>query len=382
MRTQFLPAERVSRHLLASQVEIATQHPVAKAILEAMSGAVVVLNEQRQIVACNLHLLEALGVSDCQGIRGLRPGEALNCRFSDNRSGGCGTTKACRCCGAALAILAAQSGDDAVERECLVDRTEGEPLEFVVRATPLRCGDHRLTVLTLRDVRKEKLWSWFERVFFHDMMNQLMLVETVAEELEEQRPDDRLTKKLAFAARQLFAQARAHHRVCQQADGPFCSKPVNTTTVAISADLERHYRASPLVAMRRVVILPTEPIVLYLDQTLLLRVAINMVNNALEATEEGGEVRIFWQATNGVVTFNVWNAGSIAAADRQRIFQRFHSTKGEGRGLGTYSMKLIGERVLGGKVGFRSDDDGTVFCLQLPRPVCRDLYQDFPLEAN
>jgi sensor histidine kinase regulating citrate/malate metabolism len=46
-----------------------------------------------------------------------------------------------------------------------------------------------------------------------------------------------------------------------------------------------------------------------------------------------------------------------------RLFQRNFSTKSEaGRGIGTYSMKLFGEKVLGGKVSFTSsEEDGTLF---------------------
>ncbi len=52
----------------------------------------------------------------------------------------------------------------------------------------------------------------------------------------------------------------------------------------------------------------------------------------------------------------------------RRIFQRNFSTKAEaGRGIGTFSMKLLGEEVLGGKVSFTStENDGTVFVLSHP----------------
>ena len=51
-----------------------------------------------------------------------------------------------------------------------------------------------------------------------------------------------------------------------------------------------------------------------------------------------------------------------------RIFQRSVSTKAErGRGLGTYGMKLLGERYLGGEVSFVSTEEaGTTFSVRLP----------------
>jgi signal transduction histidine kinase len=51
-----------------------------------------------------------------------------------------------------------------------------------------------------------------------------------------------------------------------------------------------------------------------------------------------------------------------------QVFQRSFTTKGgTGRGLGTHSMKLIGERYLKGKVSFASrEPDGTTFTLAVP----------------
>ncbi|MBK7132833.1 MAG: hypothetical protein IPH69_08460 [Bacteroidales bacterium] len=51
---------------------------------------------------------------------------------------------------------------------------------------------------------------------------------------------------------------------------------------------------------------------------------------------------------------------------QMRIFQRSFSTKGKGRGLGTYSIRLMTENYLHGKVSFVSNEaDGTVFSVIL-----------------
>ena len=50
----------------------------------------------------------------------------------------------------------------------------------------------------------------------------------------------------------------------------------------------------------------------------------------------------------GEVRFSVHNSGAMAPGVRLQIFQRSFSTKrGEGRGVGTYGVKLFGERYLG-----------------------------------
>ncbi|MBU0943946.1 MAG: ATP-binding protein [Proteobacteria bacterium] len=64
----------------------------------------------------------------------------------------------------------------------------------------------------------------------------------------------------------------------------------------------------------------------------------------------------------------VWNAQEIPQEVTNRIFQRNFSTKEEaGTGIGTYSMKLLGENFLGGQVRFTtSAKEGTIFRFTCP----------------
>jgi signal transduction histidine kinase len=103
------------------------------------------------------------------------------------------------------------------------------------------------------------------------------------------------------------------------------------------------------------------------DPHLVDRILVNMVTNALEATAPDGEVRVFVELGGNSVTFSVWNRRHIPEEHALRIFSRNFTTKdGLGHGLGTYSMKLFGEKVLGGMVDFStSEDEGTTFRLTL-----------------
>ena len=55
-------------------------------------------------------------------------------------------------------------------------------------------------------------------------------------------------------------------------------------------------------------------------------------------------------------------------AVKLQVFRRSFSTKaGAGRGVGTYSARLLTERYLGGALRFRSEDgEGTTFVVTLP----------------
>jgi signal transduction histidine kinase len=123
---------------------------------------------------------------------------------------------------------------------------------------------------------------------------------------------------------------------------------------------------------RTVVLAPfSEVITLITDDSLTRRILSNMLKNALEGSPEGATVTLGVRADGEHVEFRVHNPGAMPENVQRRIFQRSFSTKGEGRGLGTWSMKLLAEDYLGGAVWFSSTPaDGTTFFLELPfRPA-------------
>jgi signal transduction histidine kinase len=119
------------------------------------------------------------------------------------------------------------------------------------------------------------------------------------------------------------------------------------------------------VSKNRILALPSEfpNVNINTDSSLFLRVIGNMITNAFEETEEGEEVKLWVDILDGNISFCVHNKKPMPATIAKRIFQRNFSTKsGIGRGLGTYSMKLFGEEILGGKIDFTSaEEEGTVF---------------------
>jgi sensor histidine kinase regulating citrate/malate metabolism len=64
--------------------------------------------------------------------------------------------------------------------------------------------------------------------------------------------------------------------------------------------------------------------------------------------------------------FQVHNEGIIPREIQLQLFQRSFSTKGKGRGIGTYSIRLLVENYLKGKVTFVSNEDcGTNFSVEI-----------------
>ena len=129
------------------------------------------------------------------------------------------------------------------------------------------------------------------------------------------------------------------------------------------------YQRHELAHDREIILEPgSAELTLNTDPVLLRRILGNMIKNALEAIPEGERVTVDCARKKGKVSVRVRNPGMMTSDVRRQVFQRSFSTKGRGRGLGTYSMKLLGEKYLGGKVSFSSAmKEGTTFCLELPQ---------------
>jgi signal transduction histidine kinase len=357
----FAPAERASRAEVEASVAALAVHPLLRALLDAADVSVVVLNRQRQILVGNSVLLAGLGIQGIELIEGLRPGEALGCIHASQYPDGCGTSPECAACGAVLAILESQRTGEAVERECLLR----------VRASQTRIGGETFTVVGLRDVSAEKRRDALERVFLHDISNTLSPLLTWAELLATQRARDPgdAAKRIAALARRLQREIEDQRVLLQAENGT-----LEITRAAVQAEAAFETAMTILEGLPEAkgrlleIVRCVSPRPIVTDESLLVRVLVNMMKNALEATPEGGAVRVWADDVPQGCELRVWNVGAIAPRIALQVFNRSFSTKaGRGRGLGTFSMKLFGERYLGGTVGFTSTEaEGTTFFIRLP----------------
>jgi signal transduction histidine kinase len=129
------------------------------------------------------------------------------------------------------------------------------------------------------------------------------------------------------------------------------------------------YATAPTAQGQQITLQSTcEDVQIVTDIRLVHRVLGNMVKNALEAGHPGDAVTLGCRDEGDGVRFFVRNGSVIPKNVQDNIFRRRFSTKGESRGLGTYSMLLLTERYLRGSVGFTSaETEGTTFFLRLPK---------------
>jgi signal transduction histidine kinase len=104
-----------------------------------------------------------------------------------------------------------------------------------------------------------------------------------------------------------------------------------------------------------------------LDADKIRQVLLNLLQNALQASPEGGEVRLSAECNGRALRFVVEDQGvGIPAENLERIFQPFFTTKAKGTGLGLpITQKIVREH--GGQIQVKSTPgNGTRFTLTFP----------------
>jgi len=370
--TDFLPAERLSDLQILGQTRRVAERQLL-AMLDSMPGMVALLNPERQIVFCNEACAKAGRLARKEDALGQRPGELLQCIHA-NGPGGCGTSAACRHCGLAQALVTGQQGH-ASARECLLqchDNGGEVSAEYAAAITPLPELGSGWQCYSLTDISDEKRREALERTFFHDIMNRAAAVEGVTSALagEDISPEERrdFIRMLAVSARALVEEIRSHRTLLAAEKGALAFQRGDCDSLEALQDAVAVCRAFGFVEDKHVDILPgAQSVPFQTDAALLGRILINLLKNALEASGAGATVTATCTgSTPGCIRFSVHNDAVIPAHVRTHIFQRSFSTKGSGRGLGTYSIKLLTERYLGGRAWFESAaGQGTTFHVDL-----------------
>ncbi len=375
-QTFFASPGRANEDDLLGEIDFTNNNPLLKSVLSLVGSIALVVNPHRQIVGVNTILLDTLGLDDPETILGLRPGEAMNCIHCDDHPNGCGTSEFCRGCGAVCAILASQDSNTIQEGDCLLTiRKNGKliSLEFRARACPLHLDGGEFTLIFLQDISDEKRREALEQIFFHDIRNTLsgligytdLLIGTMTNAAQKD-----LGGCVHALALRLADEIQTQHDLVRLEHGHYTPNRVMARPSDILKELQELFTQYPIAAGKHMRIDGLDVDDQFLtEKPQLHRVLVNIVKNAFEACPIGDEIHIRSLSILDTVYFHVWNRQAIDEDVASHIFQRYFSTSGQpGRGLGTYSMKLITEQCLQGEVSFSSSvEKGTTFTLKLPR---------------
>jgi signal transduction histidine kinase len=103
------------------------------------------------------------------------------------------------------------------------------------------------------------------------------------------------------------------------------------------------------------------------DPTLLKRILCNLINNAVQAMPNGGDLEIQAHRESGEVVITVKDTGvGVSEKYKDKLFTPLFTTKAKGQGFGLAVVKRMTD-VLGGAVTFESKTgNGTKFVVRFP----------------
>lgn len=371
--THYAPAERLTSQSILDQSRAVAKLDDVRFVFDQFPSVILILNQQRQIVYCNQALLDLLKIDNCKQILGARTGEVLGCIHAIENDAGCGTAESCRTCGAALATLTSLAGHK-TSRECRVTVKQGlgqNCLDLRLSATPFTLEGHAFTTLFVTDISHEKRRMALERIFFHDILNTAGSLRGFVELLGSVKDPVKakeMLKDLEEVSISLIEEILEQRDLVNAENNELRVHQESFTSLELVTKVIAQFAKHPLAEQVNLKLADRADNVTFMsDPVLLKRVLHNMVKNALEASQTGDTVTIGVDKKEQQIEFWVNNPAVISREIQLQIFQRSFSTKGKGRGLGTYSMKLLSERYLKGTVSFVvQEGKGTTFFARYP----------------
>lgn len=370
---------RLSPQKIAEQMVILENHfrenNDFKGLLDCLHFVIIVLNSDRQIIFANRAFLILIN-RQLEEILGLRFGEAIGCAYALNSEFGCGSTKNCSQCSAINGQLQLLQHHNTNQVNCSVLTHTNDSLELELNYTPIKINNEIFIITSAVDVQEKNHRDMLERTVLHDIQNTIGALGAFSEELlqlvqEASNPRiHALSKMIQHISTIATDELQAHS---QLVNIEIDSVRVTIKTINLDdylSEIVDLYATFPWArrcyfikeAHQRGISIDT-------DGVLLKRILVNLLKNAAEAEveQEKPPILIGWGHDEDGVYISVHNRSMIPETMQLQMFRKYMSTKGKGRGIGTFSIKVLTERYLNGTVSFKSSkNEGTTFKITLP----------------
>lgn len=347
----------------------------AKEIIESMQFAkllkdapnvIMILNLQRQVIYLNRNPVEADEAANTSS-QGHRPGVCLGCINVVKGELGCGSSEFCKVCGFNTAITASEHGEQATN-ECNIALKNGASLTLSVTTKPFNHNGETFIFCALEDVSERKRRQMLENIFLHDILNTASVLQGLSQAFEL-LPSKRIKSMIQEVSANITDEIQSYKLLSTAETHTLETNITDVKLKSITLDVVKSLRSIQRFSNREILVDCDEASTITTERTLLRQVLINMLKNALEAGNGQNEVSITGKICpkDQRAEFSVHNAQHIPEKDQLKLFQKSFSTKSNGRGWGTYSIKILTEKYLKGDVSFTSTKNhGTTFRITIP----------------
>lgn len=250
----------------------------------------------------------------------------------------------------------------------------GETLRVEVSLQPVMLGERRRVLATAHDIserkRAEDLRRDMERISRHDLKGPLGVVVSLPGVLLEDMPDlpprhAALLRRIEEAGYRMLDMVNESLDMYRLEQGTYDLRPERVDLAAVARKvLEENEHAAENAGLELLLSIDGAPddglrgAEVGGEELMLFAMLSNMVRNAVEASPDGGQVRVDLAREQDRVRVAVTNEGEVPGDMKDVFFEKF-ATSGKvgGTGLGTYSMRLIAE-VHGGSVELDASEPG------------------------
>jgi len=262
---------------------------------------------------------------------------------------------------------------DITERKLLEEDREQQRLELGKRVRELRHAYEELKSMQNQLLQAEKMASigLLASSLAHELDTPLATISGYCELLAEDIHDERLLDRIKIISEQIIKCQKTIRNLLDFSRKSTCEKKlcnihhlINNTLLLVEHRLKIHK-----INLRKTFDDNVPP--LLVDGNQIQQVILNLVNNAVDALPQGGdmfiETRLNKEAKSVEVAFED-NGVGISSEDQKRVFEPFFTTKepGKGTGLGLSICNNIisahnGKITIESRVG-----NGTKFIISLP----------------
>ncbi len=357
---------------IQAQTDLVAAVSFFERVLDAIPSMAMLLNPERQLLLANRRLVEFAGAEDVDELRGMRPGDMLGCVNALESCGGCGTTAHCAVCGAFRSIGDAQLGYGQTQICLMVRRRAGEDqsVALEVWAAPFEVSGQHLILVCLTSAEDRLLRDRLDLA----VLPQAIALVAETEALTRAAADDagtpdarrRSLSLLEATSKRLSHVVHAPGELAAAEGGELgvTVRQVSARELLSSAAAELAFGGGAGVRLES----SQEDAEIETDPDLARKVLAEILLNATEAAPPLGGASAGLRVSETQVDFWVHNPGQMERTVQLRVFSRGFSTRGPGRGYGTYQARLVTERYLRGSLKFRSAaGEGTTFTVRLPR---------------
>jgi two-component system nitrogen regulation sensor histidine kinase NtrY len=358
LRTLVAAIDEMARRVAQSRGDLVREKQVIEKMIESITTAVVSLDQDRRVMLHNHAAKALLGVevgAPIARVAAMAPIEGLEqfLRDAEREAAATPLRRRLRSAGA-------------------VDR------EWSVVWVPVPGGGDPAALLVVEDVteilRAQRLEAWAEmaRIIAHEVKNPLTPIRLSTEHMQQVYANDparfdevfeRCTSNILLQVEELRAIASefsTYSRVPQMDLRP-------GDVVALARSVTAGYQAAPPpgVDIRFESSAPAAPA--RIDQRLLARALRNLLENAVRASRDHGEVTVRVDTDNGTIAIDVSDRGpGVRAEDMNRIFEPYFSTDDAGTGLGLPIARRIVEVHGGGIAAANRAGGGLSVRITLP----------------